>query len=310
MRARAGRIAAAVCAALGVVAAPAHARAITVDVGQALAHVSLVAEVTVLEVETGAWMGRGDRLGKVRVRVTEDLARVFAGFDRIGTTLELTPARTGPYVCAEQLRPALAGGPVLLVVDADGTILLGGPVAGTGYDLRGWCDHNACLLSHTEGFAAAPREGDNGHELHVTRAELAARYRDVRAAFCARVTRFLDGEPPALTEAALTELVEELAADDRARREHAQLELAARGALSVTALRAAARQATDPEVRRLLEATLSQMKEDETAAAVAARLAKGPAAARRQVVRQSLAALEGESRARAERYLAQLYRED
>jgi len=304
------RAALASVAAVLVAAAAAHAKPITVDVGAALAKASLVAEVTVLEVERGAWMGRGGRLGKVRVRVTEDPTRVFAGFDRIGATLELTPAPTGPYLCAEQLREAGRGGPVLLVVDADGAILLGGTVAGAGYDLQGWCDHNACLLSNTEGFAAAPREGDNGHALPATRAELARRYGDARAAFFARVTRFLDGEPPALTEAALTELLEELAADDRARREHAQRELTARGALSVTALREAARQATDPEVRRLLDATLSQLKEDEVAAAAAAQLAKGPAAARRQAVRDGLAALEGESRARAERYLKELYRED
>jgi hypothetical protein len=226
---------------LVVLAGTASAKPITVRCDIAFDHAWLAAEVEIVDVKVGGWMAWGGQRGSVRVKVTSDPSRIYRGWKHLGRTFELRPADFASQTCtASLMRHKGSLGKVLLVVDEQQVITLGGPVDGDGYLLRGWCDNNDCHLRAAAGFGAEVIQRQRGDRLSIARATLLDRYRKPRREFWARVTRFLDGEQPAVARAEVMRWIDELSAKEPARRQRAHEYLAARGPLHVGTLLKAA----------------------------------------------------------------------
>lgn len=285
----------------------AGAKPITVECDRAFDDAWLAAEVEILKVEIGGWMAWAGQRGLVRVKVTSDPSRIYRGWQYLGRTFDLKPADFAAQTCtANLMRHQGSLGKVLLVVDGQQTIILGGPPEGDGYLLRGWCDNNDCHLRAAAGFGGEVVKRQRGDRLSIARAALHDRYRTPRRRFWARVTRFLDGEPPALSRAEVMRWIDELTATEPARRQRAHEFLAASGPLHVGTLREAADASDDPEIRRRIARILSGMQVHVEARDVALRLARSPLAARIFVARDGVEVLTGSALRRARAYLRAL----
>ncbi|MHC4134911.1 MAG: hypothetical protein ACYS0K_08000 [Planctomycetota bacterium] len=292
---------------LVVLASTASAKPVTVQYDRAFDNAWLAAEVEVVAVEIGAWMAWGGQRGRVRVKVTSDPSRIYRGWKHVGRTVELRPADFAAQTCTASLKRHEGSlSKVLLVVDAQRVITLGGPAEGDGYLLRGWCDNNDCQLRAAAGFGGEVVKRQRADRLSIARATLLDRYRTPRREFWARVTRFLDGERPALNRADLMRWITELAAKEPARRRRAHEFLAARGPLHIGTLREAADGSDDPEVRRRITRILSGMQAHVEAHEVATRLGGSPLAARIFVARDGVEVLTGSALSRARAYLRAL----
>ena len=270
----------------------------------------LVAEARVVRVDIADSLGRGGNRGDVVVEVTADPTRIYRGPRYLGRRIRLQPPPAGPRSCTMQLN-VLRGGTVLFVADAEHVIRLTGAEAEgdgeDGYRLRGWCDHNACMLRSSSGDLGVGRDGPGGTTyFDVRREKLRARYREECSAFWGLTARFLAGEAPETAPAEIARHIEALGAGDPARREAAQERLVAAGTLHVPLIREAARAATDPEVRRCLEDVVARLREPADAHDAATRLARGPVAARMAAARAGLGGLEGHAATRVREYLARL----
>ncbi|MHC4549353.1 MAG: hypothetical protein ACYTEZ_11315 [Planctomycetota bacterium] len=305
---RRSRLTIATVGALLLAAGVARAKPVTIHYDRAFDTAWLAAEVEVLAVEVGAWMAWGGPRGNVRIRVTSDPERIYRGLRHLGRTFELRPSGFSAQSCTRELkRYERSEQRVLLVVDTGRTIVLGGEAVGDGYLLRGWCDHNSCLLRSSDaafGGEILPRE--RGDQLSLARSTLIRRYREPRREFCARVTRLLAGERPALSREEVGRWIRDLGARRPERRAAAQRLLRARAHLHVGTLREAARTARDPEVRRRLHHALAGMREQVDAFEVAQRLNRGPLSARLYVAREGVAALNGSALRHAQAYLRAL----
>jgi hypothetical protein len=292
---------------LGLLAGNASAKPITVRYDRAFDNAWLAAEVEIVDVEVGAWMGFGGQRGRVRVKVTSDPSRIYRGWAHLGRTFDLKPADFAAQTCtASLMRHKGSLSEVLLVVDEQMVITLGGPAEGNGYLLRGWCDNNDCRLRADAGFGGEVVQRQRGDRLSMARATLLERYRTPRRRFWARVTRFLDGEAPALSRADVMRRVEELAAKEAERRQRAHEFLAAHGALHVGTLREAADASDDPEVRRRILRILSGLQIHVEAREVATRLERSSLAARIFVARDAVEVLTGTALRHARGYLRAL----
>lgn len=294
---------------LGVLASTAGAKSVTCYYDIAFDHAWLVAEVEVVKVEFGAWMAFGGRPGSVRIKVTSDPSRIYRGWEHLGRTYEVKPADWGAHSCAATLlRHEGSLRRILLVVDPRQVIALGGEADGDGegYLVRGWNDNGDCRLQASSPFDGEVVTRNRAERLSVTRAALLHRYRAPRREFWARVTRFLDREPPALSREDVARWIAELEADQPARRQRAQEFLAANGHLHVGTLREAARTSDDPEVRRRLAQILSGLQAHEEAHDVASRLGDSPLAARIFVAREGSEVLTGSALTRARAYVRAL----
>lgn len=285
----------------------ASAKPITIRCERAFDDAWLVAEVEVLEVEIGGWMAWAGQRGLVRIKVTSDPSRIYRGWQHLGRTFDVRPADFAAQTCtASLMRYRGSLGKVLLVVDGQQVITLGGPPEGDGYLLRGWCDNNDCHLQASDGFGGEIVKRQRGDRLSIPRSTLLDRYRTPRRRFWARVTRFLDGEPPALSRAEILRWIDDLATREPARRQRAQELLAASDPLHVGTLRETADKSDDPEVRRRIARILSGMQIHVEARDVALRLGRSPLAARIFVAREAVEVLTGSALSRARAYLSAL----
>ena len=289
---------------VAVLGSTAVAKSVVVYYDRAFDNSWLAAEVDVLEVEVGAWMTWGGKRGRVKVRVTSDPSRIYRGWAELGRTLELLPPANAAQTCTAGLRRYEGSEQkVLLVVDSNRVIALGGEPVDDRYLLRSWCDNTACLLRPAGvGFGEVVQH-QRADRLSVTPAVLAQRYEAQRRKFWARVTRFLDKEPPAQTRAAVAGWIRDLSASDPARRERAQNNLRTQAKLHVGTLREAARKERDPEVRRRLLAALASLRNQAGAHEVAERLSNGSFRAQAYVVREGMTRLTGSALTHARAYL-------
>jgi len=285
----------------------ASAKPITVQYDRAFDDAWLAAEVEVVAVEIGAWMAWGGQVGRVRVKVTSDPSRIYRGWKHLGRTIDLRPPEFAAQTCSAGLKRYEGSlTKVMLVADAQRVITLGGPAEGNGYLLRAWCDNNDCRLRAAAGFGGQVVKRLRGDRLFIGRAVLLDRYRTLRREFWARVTRFLDGEQPALGRDDVLRWIKELAAKDPARRRRAHEFLAARSPLHIGTLREASDATDDPEVRRRITRILSGMQAHVEAHEVATRLAGSPLEARIFVARDGVEVLTGSALSRARAYLRAL----
>lgn len=292
---------------LPVLAGTADAKPITIRYDVAFDNAWLVAEVEVVRVEFADWMAWGGRRGYVRIKVTSDPSRIYRGWKHLGRTYEVKPADFGAQTCTVTLKRYEGSlTPILLVVDAERVITLGGEAEGDGYLLRGWCDNNDCRLRAADGFGGEVVQRRRRDRLSIARATLLERYRAPRQEFWARVTRFLDGETPALDRKAVARWIAELEAPQPARRRRAQDYLATHGQLHIRTLREALDASGDPEVRRRLARILSTLQPYAEAYDVATRLRDSPLAAWIFVAREGVEMLTGSALSRARAYLRAL----
>ena len=182
---------------LFALAGTASAKPITLRYDRAFDNAWLVAEVEVVKVEFAKWMAWGGQRGYVRIKVTTDPSRIYRGWKHLGRTYEIKPADFGAQTCTVTLKRHEGSlNRILLVVDAQRVITLGGETEGDGYLLRGWCDNNDCRLKAAKGFGGEVIKRQRDDRLSIARATLLDRYRTPRREFWARVTRFLDGAQP------------------------------------------------------------------------------------------------------------------
>ena len=292
---------------LVALASTASARPVLIQYDRALDTAWLVAEVEVVKVEFGDWMAWGGRRGYVRIKVTTDPSRIYRGWRHLGRTYEVKPADFGAQTCTATLKRHEGSlNRILLVVDAQRIITLGGEAEGDRYILRGWCDNNDCRLQAAAGFGGEVVKRHRGDRLSIARATLLDRYRTPRREFWARVTRFLDQERPALSRKDVARWIAELEVAQPARRERAHDFLAAHGHLHIGTLRKAVTASDDPEVRRRLTRILSAMQAHVDAYEVATRLGDSPLTARIFVVREGVEVLTGLALSHGRAYLRAL----
>jgi len=292
---------------LVALASTADAKPITVRYDRAFDTAWLVAEVEVVKVEFAKWMAWGGHRGYVRIKVTTDPSRIYRGWKHLGRTYEIKPADFGAQTCTVTLKRHEGSlNRILLVVDAQRVITLGGEAEGDGYLLRGWCDNNDCRLQAADGFGGEVVKRQRDDRLSIERATLLDRYRKPRREFWARVTRFLDGERPALGRKDVARWIAELDATQPARRQRAHDFLAAHGHLHIGALREAATASDDPEVRRRLTRILFALQAHVEAYEVATRLSDSPLTARIFVLREGVEVLTGSALSHGQAYLRAL----
>jgi hypothetical protein len=292
---------------LFALASTASAKPITVRYDHAFDTAWLAAEVEVVKVEFADWMAWGGRRGYVRIKVTTDPSRIYRGWKHLGRTYEIKPADFGAQTCTVTLKRHEGSlNRILLVVDAQRVITLGGEIEGDGYLVRGWCDNNDCRLKAAKGFGGEVVKRQRDDRLSIARATLLDRYRTKRREFWARVTRFLDREQPALSRKDVARWIAELDATQPARRRRAHDFLAAHGHLHVGTLREAVAASDDPEVRRRLTRILFALQAYVEAYEVATRLGDSPLTARIFVLREGVEVLTGSALSHARAYLRAL----
>lgn len=289
-----------IAAALALAAAPLWAETLVIDVARELRDAWLVAEAEVLEVEDPT-ENRKKHPNAARVRVTRDPQRIFRGHEWLGAELDLKVPPDGAGKCTMQLRPGL-GDPqsFLLVAGMDKMLLFGGYVGPTGYRLRAWNDllGGWRIECGDAALGAYVAEGEHKGAFLLDRGALARLHRDEGRAFWARVAQYVTAEPAGPEKLQLDRLVALLSSGSARDRDYAQATLLAEAGLHLFYLRRALEAAGDPEARRRLRTILDGF---ERVIAVAQLLPEG---SKRYVVEEALPALEGEARARAERWLA------
>ena len=261
----------------------------------------LVAEADVVSVEAAGWMGEEGLSGAATIRVTSDPARVFVGHQYLGRTLDVRPTPSGPAACTGELARHRDAGRRILVVfgPTDETIVaIGVPVEEDRYEIHGFCDYNACLLSYRP-LGLSTRE-----RLMLPRREIVLATSWSRNAQMARVARLRSGEPVRLGEPELLDLVARLGSSSEVERRAAHDALVADAFLSIDVLVAAFER--EPEgVRRERFALVMTELDDWLAASAAAdvvdRLDRD--AAFRLVREAHIGALDPAARALAGRYV-------
>jgi hypothetical protein len=289
-------------AALALATVPALADPVVFDVAKEMKEAWLIAEAHILEVDSPS-DDRKRNPDEIRVRITADPERIFRGHEWLGAELELKIPPDGAIQCLGLRIRIDEPEPMLVVADGDRMLVLGGYPAPGGYRMRTWADLHVggWRLECADPLIGKPvAEGEHRGEILVDRAALARLHREEGRAFWATVAPYLTVDPSEPKARELDDLVEMLSSGSARERDDAQATLVADTRFHVLRLERALELARDPEVRRRLAAVLDRVR---SAHAVAAALSLQERS-RRWVVEEALPVLEGEARARAERWLA------